>query len=306
MRRRTDRMMRVLSGRLPLAVPPIIRLTLVMSSAGQCATLAPMVRPLTSIDPLLPVIRQRPLGLLSDIDGTLAPIVPRPEDARVPDATRALLRQLAAKGVKVALITGRRLSTARRTVGLDDVAYAAQYGLTVWLDGRREAAPGLAEYEALTRQAEADLRFLSQTVPGVQVVNKEGLLAIHYRRAERPGAREAILEALARSQAAQRFQVLEGRMVVELRPPLRADKGTALEMLVGRLGLRGVICLGDDTMDIDMFAALRRLRAQGLASAAIVAASEEAAPEVGQAADYTVDGPEGVEWLLTEMVRALP
>jgi trehalose 6-phosphate phosphatase len=265
-----------------------------------------MARPLTSIEPLLSVIRQRPLGLLSDIDGTLAPIVPRPEDARVPDATRTLLRRLTAKGVKVALITGRRLKTARRTAGLDDITYAAQYGLTVWIDGRSELAPGLAEYEALIRQAEDDLRTLSQTMPGVEVVNKEVLLAIHYRRAEGPGAREAILEALTRSQAAQRFRVLEGRMVVELQPPLRADKGTALEMLVGRLGVEGVICLGDDTMDIDMFVALRRLRAQGLAGAAIAAASGEAAPEVEQAADYMVDGPEGVEWLLSEMVRALP
>jgi trehalose 6-phosphate phosphatase len=214
----------------------------------------------------------------------------------VPDATRTLLRQLAAKGVKVALITGRRLSTARRTAGLDDVTYAAQYGLTVWLDGRTETAPGLAEYEALARKAEDDLRPLSQSVPGVQVVNKESLLVIHYRRAEAPNAREA----------AQRFQVLEGRKVVELRPPIRADKGTALEMLVGRLGVKGVICLGDDVMDIDMFAALRRLRGQGLAGVTVAAASREAAPEVEQAADYTVEGPEGIEWLLSEVVRALP
>lgn len=254
----------------------------------------------------MPVIRQRPLGLLSDIDGTLAPIVPRPEDARVPEATRTLLRQLAAKGVKVALITGRRLSTARRTAGLDDVAYAAQYGLTVWMDGRTETAPGLAEYEALARKAEDDLRSLSQTVPGVQVVNKESLLVIHYRRAEAPNAREVILKALGRSRAAQRFQVLEGRKVVELRPPIRADKGTALEMLVGRLSVKGVICLGDDVMDIHMFAALRRLRDQGLAGVTVAAASREAAPEVKQAADYTVEGPEGMQRLLSEMVRALP
>lgn len=265
-----------------------------------------MAQPLTSIEPLLPVIRQRPLGLLSDIDGTLAPIVPRPEDARVPDATRALLQQLAAKGVKVALITGRRLSTAQREVGLDDVIYAAQYGLTVWLDGHVEAAPALAEYQALAGRVERDLRFLPETVPGIQVVNKEGLLAVHYRRAERPGAREAILEAMERSQAAKRFRLIEGRMVVELRPPIPADKGTALEMLVTRLGLRGVICLGDDTGDIDMFVALRRLRGSGLAGVTVVAASEEAPSEVSEAADYTVEGPKGVERLLTEIVRALP
>jgi trehalose 6-phosphate phosphatase len=265
-----------------------------------------MAIPLTSIEPLLPVIRRRPLGLLSDIDGTLSPIVPRPEDATVPEAIRAPLRALVAKGVKVALITGRSLEMARRMVGLDDAAYAADHGLTVWLEGRREAAPGLAEYEALARQAEGELQALLRTALGVELENKGALLAVHYRRAEGPGAREAILEALGRSQAAQRFRMQEGRMVVELRPPLRADKGTALEMLVGRLGVESVICLGDDTTDVDMFAALRRLRAQGLGGAAVAVASQEAAPEVEQAADYAVQGPEGIEWLLSEMVRALP
>lgn len=265
-----------------------------------------MAIPLTSIEPLLPVIRRRPLGLLSDIDGTLSPIVPRPEDATVPEAIRAPLRALVAKGVKVAFITGRSLEMARRMVGLDDAAYAADHGLTVWLEGRSEAAPGLAEYEALARQAEDELQALSRTAPGVELENKGALLAVHYRRAEGPGAREAILEALGRSQAAQRFRMQEGRMVVELRPPLRADKGTALEMLVSRLGVEGVICPGDDITDIDMFATLRRLRAQGLGGAAVAVASQEAAPEVAQAADYAVQGPEGIEWLLSEMVRALP
>lgn len=265
-----------------------------------------MARALTSIQPLLPVIRRHPLGLLSDIDGTLAPIVPRPEDAAVPEAIRAPLRRLVEKGVKVALITGRSLDTARRMVGLDDAAYAADHGLTVWVERDREAAPGLAEYEALAGQVEDDLQALPHTMPGVELENKGALLAVHYRRAADPGAREAILEALGRSPAAQRFRVQEGRMVVELRPPLRADKGTALEMLVDRLGVQGVICLGDDTTDVDMFVALRRLRAQGRASAAVVVASREAAPEVEQAADYTVEGPEGVEWLLQEMITALP
>ncbi len=77
-------------------------------------------------------------------------------------------------------------------------------------------------------------------------------------------------------------------------------------MLVSRLGLSAAICLGDDITDIDMFVSLRRLQAQGLAGASVVVASREAAPEVEQAADYTVGGPEGMEWLLSEMVRALP
>ena len=264
-----------------------------------------MARPLASIEPLLPVIRERPLGLLSDIDGTLAPIVARPEDAAVPEAIRALLRQLTGKGVQVALITGRSLEVARDIVGLEEAAYAADHGLTLWLEGDREIAPGLAEYEALAGQAERELSSLAQDVPGVQVENKGALLSVHYRRASRSDARFAVLQALERSQAAQRFRVQEGRMVVELRPRLDVDKGTALETMTKRLGLRGAICLGDDTTDIDMFVALGRLRREGLAAAAMAVASREMVPEVEEAAEYLLDGPAGVEWLLAEMVRVL-
>jgi trehalose 6-phosphate phosphatase len=266
-----------------------------------------MAVPLTSIDPLLPVIRQRPLGLLSDIDGTLSPIVRRPEDATVPEAVRALLRELVAKGVKVGLITGRTLEGAQRMVGLDDAAYGADHGLTLWLDGRRESPAELEEYRTLARQAGKELGALLESLPAVQIEHKGPLLSVHYRRtADATAARKAALAAVERSPAARQFRVREGRMIVELRPPLDADKGTAVETLAGRLALEGVVCLGDDITDIDMFAAARRLQGKGIATAAVAVASDEASPEVTDAADYTVDGVEGVKWLLEDMLRALP
>jgi trehalose 6-phosphate phosphatase len=266
-----------------------------------------MAEPLTSIEPLLPIVRERPLGVFSDIDGTLAPIVPRPEDAAVPGATRALLETLIAKGVKVSLISGRSLEAARRMVGLEEAAYAAEHGLTLWLEGRRESAPGLAEYEALARQAEKELRGMAEATEGVELENKGPLLAVHYRRAaDRVAAREAALAAIERSEAARRLRVQEGRMVIELRPRLvGVDKGTAAETLAERLGLRGLICLGDDVTDIDMFAAAGRLRGRGVAVASVAVGSEEAAPEVREAADYWLAGRERVEWLLGEIVSAV-
>ncbi|MCH7576524.1 MAG: trehalose-phosphatase, partial [Chloroflexi bacterium] len=142
---------------------------------------------------------------------------------------------------------------------------------------------------------------------GGQMENKGALLAMHYRRAGDPAAaRIALLAAVARSRAAGRFRAQEGRMGIELRPPLEVDKGTALEALAERLSIRGVVCLGDDITDIDMFAAARRLRGGGLTVGTVAVASEEAAPEVAEAADYTVEGVAGVSRLLREMVRALP
>lgn len=265
-----------------------------------------MGAPLASIEPLLPALRERPLGLFSDVDGTLAPIVSRPEDATVPTEIRSLLAEMAGRGVMVALITGRSLEMARAMVGLDGVVYAAEHGLTVWSDGVVETVPGIEEYGELARQAERDLSELTRAAPGVQLENKGPLLAVHYRRAADPEARERILEAVARSTAAGRFRIHEGRKVIELRPPVDIDKGTALESLARRSGLRAALCLGDDITDLDMFDALRRLQGEGLAGAALAVVSEDSAPEVREAADYELEGVERVEWLLREIVTTLP
>lgn len=263
-----------------------------------------MARPLSDIEPLRPLLGYRPLAVASDIDGTLAPIVPDPAAARVPPSLRRLLASLCGLGVRIVLITGRSLEVARRMVGLEGAAYAANHGLTLWLDGREETPAAVEPYLALARQAAAELSRLAPR--GVEVEEKGPLLALHYRRSPQPeAARRAVLAAVAASPAARRFRVQEGRMVVELRPPLPVDKGTALEEMVRRLGLEAFLCLGDDRTDADMFRAAVRLRGAGLANATVAVRSEETPPELLEAADYWVEGVEGVEGLLGGLLTAL-
>jgi trehalose 6-phosphate phosphatase len=260
--------------------------------------------PLTYIDPLRPLLNRRPLGLFSDIDGTLSPIVERPEDAIVTPRCRTLLKRLIREGVRVALITGRTVEMARSMVEIDEAAYAANHGLEFWIGGQVESPEGLEESPALVE------RIVAQTQPldavGVHVERKGPAVAFHYRRAlDRDAARAAILRAIDSSEAAQRFAVSEGRMVIELRPDVPENKGTAALVLARRLGVEGIVCLGDDRMDIDMFEAVRSLRDQGVEGVAVAVVSAESVPELSAAADYTVDGVKGVEWLLAELLRAL-
>lgn len=264
-----------------------------------------MGEPLVSVDLLRPILSRRPLALASDIDGTLAPIVPRPEEAAITPACRKALQQLMARGVIVLLLTGRHLEEARRMVGLDDVVYAANHGLTVWIDGREETPPQVREYQEWARRVLGEVGAIS--VPGMFVEDKGPVLAFHYRRAaDEAAARAAILSALTASRAAGRFQVHEGRKVIELRPPVGIDKGSTLRSLAQRLSLRAIVCLGDDVTDVDMFRAVAHMRPEGRVGVTIAVASAEATPQVMAAADYSVDGVPGVEWLLGEIVRALP
>ena len=94
-------------------------------------------------------------------------------------------------------------------------------------------------------------------------------------------------------------------MVIELRPPLDVDKGTALAELSRRMGAGAVICIGDDITDVDMFRRVTAMRERGTPGATVAVESAEATDEVLDGADYSVDGVAGVEWLLAEIVRAL-
>ena len=263
-----------------------------------------MAKQLRDIEPIRPLLARRPLAVFSDIDGTLAPIVPDPEVARVTDRAREALRDLMALGVGVGLITGRDLGKAREMAGLPDAWYAANHGLTLSIGGVDETPEAVRDF--LPRAQGVIRETAGVESVGVFVEDKGPIVAFHYRRAASPEeARAAIEDALGASPAADAFRVHEGRMVIELRPPLDIDKGTALEEMLRRMRAGAVIALGDDWTDIDMFRRVTALRDGGTLGVTVAVESPEAPDEVLAGADYCVDGVAGVEWLLREVARAL-
>ena len=93
--------------------------------------------------------------------------------------------------------------------------------------------------------------------------------------------------------------------MIELRPPLAIDKGTAVGTLVRQIGAKSVLAIGDDATDLDMFRGVRDLREAGIAGASVAVLSDEVEPLVLESTDYFVRGVEGVEWLLEELAKAL-
>jgi trehalose 6-phosphate phosphatase len=258
-----------------------------------------MAEELRDVAPLLPLLEERPFTLLSDIDGTLAPIVSNPEDARVTARAENALRELVEAGVLVALVTGRSLEVARGMVDVPGAYFAANHGLDIFADGLVETPDEVRPYVAWAREVLRDTRTIE--APGVVIEDKGPVVAFHYRMAaSEDDARAAIRLAIAGSEAASRFRVQEGRKVIELRPPLDIDKGTAARALVARMGARSVLAMGDDATDVDLFRAVREMDVR---SAIVAVRNEEATPEVLANADYFVEGVAGVEWLLGELVR---
>ena len=231
---------------------------------------------------LLAPLRSAPdrSALVFDVDGALAPIVARPELSAVPPATQAQLRRLADVYLLVACVSGRAGEDARRLVGVEGIVYVGNHGLE--LDPRAE-------------ELAADVAGFRDAV-GLPVEDKRLSLTYHFREAADEAAALARLEEVAEQARAQGLEPRWGRKVLEIRPPVRADKGTAVRELLERAGAARGLYAGDDTTDLDAFAGLA---AAGLEHAVRVAvASEEGPAELREAADLVVEGPEGLARLL--------
>jgi trehalose 6-phosphate phosphatase len=236
-------------------------------------------------------------GVLLDVDGTLAPIVGRPDEASVPDRTRELLRSLARRCALVACISGRRALEARRIVGVEELVYSGNHGFELLLPGESEARPDPSldghDEDAPRFVAELDAAELERA--GISTEDKGAIVALHWRGAENEGEAEALAREIASEAEWQGLVVHQGRKVLELRPNVPINKGIAVAALVPARPIDAALYAGDDRTDVDAFTALRALREDGELSVVVCigVGSEEAPPEVSAAADLTVPGPDG-------------
>jgi trehalose 6-phosphate phosphatase len=245
------------------------------------------------------------VAILTDIDGTLAPIVDRPERAVVPERASELLAALGERYGLVGCVSGRRATEARRLVGVETIAYAGNHGLELLLPGdeapRLDASlegrgDGATEFRAGLDDGElADI--------GLRSEDKGPIQALHWRGAEDERAAEARAHEIAADAGRAGLEPHWGRKVLEIRPVGGGGKGAAVAALLAADGFTVAVYAGDDRTDLDAFRRLRRLREDGELETAICigVSSLEAPPELAEESDLTVDGPAG--WL--SMLEAL-
>ena len=252
----------------------------------------------------LAALLDSPAGALIgvDFDGTLAPIVPDPAQARALPAAVAGLRALTPLVGTVAVLTGRPALKAVEYGTLDDVpgiVVLGQYGRQRWQNGTLDSPPPPAGL-AIARDRLPAVLAGAAAPEGTWVEDKTDALAVHTRRTADPdGALAAILAPLLRLAAETGLHAEPGRLVLELRAP-GADKGTALEKLANERGSSAVMFCGDDLGDRPAFAAVRKMRSAGRPGLAVLSSSAEVGDLAGEA-DLVVDGPEGIAALLTAL-----
>jgi trehalose 6-phosphate phosphatase len=250
-----------------------------------------------AVDMALTVLAAKPSALITDVDGTLSRIVPRPADARVEEKARTSLRSLSRLLDLVAVITGREESVARGMVGVDELTYVGSYAL--------DAKRGLT-FEAV----EPALRLvetLLTDLPCVELERKQVSFALHYRNcvdAERIGTE--LLELLEPIALKTGTKLMEGKLVIEVTPSSLPDKGTALTGLLLEHEIRGVVFLGDDLADAAAFGEVTRRRGDGAAPGLCIAVVDDETPQaVRDAADTEIRGVDDVERFLELLTQRL-
>jgi trehalose 6-phosphate phosphatase len=226
-----------------------------------------------SADALLQRLAAEPAraGLFLDFDGVLAPIVARPEDAAPPPETRAELDRLRARYALVAVVSGREGADVAERVGVDGIVYVGSHGL--------EQEPQADRWRRLLAAFAADAPW-----PARCVEVKPLALSFHYR--DREDEREAIreLDAIADTAREEGLVARYGRKILEVLPPVGSNKGTAIRRLLGEHDLQRALAAGDDTTDIDSFAALDGLEVP----VRVAVASEESPRVLVEAADLVL------------------
>ncbi|MET9320341.1 trehalose-phosphatase [Streptomyces sp. NPDC003038] len=261
------------------------------------------------LEALLRTPRRSVIGL--DFDGTLADIVPDPDQARAHTGAVTALAALAPEVASVAVVTGRPAGVAVRyggfagVPGLEHLVVLGHYGAERW-----DAVTGIvhapAEHPGVAA-VRAELPGFLDAIGawrGTWIEEKGRALAVHTRRAADPEAAFAALRApLAELAARHGLMVEPGRAVLELRPP-GMDKGVALTEFLAEREAEAVLYAGDDLGDLAAFSAVEKRRAEGLPGLLVCSGSAEV-PELAARADLIVDGPAEVVRLLAALAAAL-
>lgn len=257
--------------------------------------------------PLSPDVALRlagtPLSILLDIDGTLAPIAPRPEHAKVPlETCKALESLIRIPDAHVAMVTGRSVHDAQRMLPLKGLGVIGNHGFEMLGEaGEVISEPAAHSFLDCIATAAKRLARLPQEVPGVVLEDKRWTLSVHYRLAARPAIPKLTdhVHALARELG---LKVTRGKEVLELRPPLEVNKGTAGVLWVKRTGTAAsgsVLYIGDDRTDEDAFHELRVAFPRAVAI-------RVGDPDHGESteAEFRVETPAEVKDFLVALVKA--
>ena len=242
-----------------------------------------------------------------DYDGTLTPIVDRPEDATISESMQEAVRGLAERCV-VCVVSGRDRQVVQELMGLDNLIVAGSHGFDIWSpdEGTIEHGAGTG-FEDLIAEVEERLENETSGIEGASVEPKKASVAVHYRlvsEGEQQKIKDTVDDLLA--ERPDELKMTPGKMVYEVQPKIDWDKGKAVLYLLETLELDRddvvPMYLGDDTTDEDAFGALSETSSGGIGIFVGHADDPEVAGRT-TAADYVLNTVREVEQFLDKLAR---
>jgi len=256
---------------------------------------------LDALESLTAALNGRLPAIFLDYDGTLTPIVSRPEDAILSDEGRAVVDALARKR-PVAVVSGRDRPDVEALVGIDSLTFAGSHGFDIRTpEAGVLTLEGIGDYSALMDEVERRLKEGLDHLEGALVERKKFSVAAHYRLIsdEAYPVFRGVLDRLLGSVPGLKEK--PGKKVFEIQPAIDWDKGKAVAHLFGTLGLDDAdhcpMFFGDDVTDEDAFKALQGMRGIGV----LAASAADSDPGRVSAADFRVDDPAQVLELLRRL-----
>jgi trehalose 6-phosphate phosphatase len=241
-------------------------------------------------------------GLILDFDGVLSPIVDDPTTSVLPTGVRDDLIRIGDRLGLVAVLSGRPLSFLVDRVGIEGVTLIGSYGAEREVDGEIAVDERVRPHLPQVRRATELLAVRLPPGTGIRVEEKSTSVAVHWRQAaDRAAASALVHEQVAEVAAVTGLAVEPGKLVEELRAPVRLDKGSAVSRLLER-GYSASVYVGDDLGDLPAF---RAVTAAG-GWAMLVDHGAETADELRAAADATLDGVDGMRDWLARLAAELP
>ena len=252
----------------------------------------------TRKDELKNAISAKRFGLVTDMDGTISPIVDVPDNARVTPENLRILEQLQKSISLVAVISGRSADDVAGKVGLPGLVYMGNHGMEMWIEGKGKITDEVGVYRDSLVAASLDIK--KNMVKGMRFEDKGATLSVHYRQTGLIESAIVEMTVVMENIADKHGLILsQGRKVFEFRPPVRIDKGIAIGNLVTQYQLDSVFFLGDDTTDVSAFQVARQLRESGQCVGYGLGVKSQGTPPIVLAeADCYVEEVAGVELFL--------
>ena len=263
-----------------------------------------MVRLLENLESLKKIIRRKPFGLITDMDGTISPIPRDFLETPVPPPTLPQLARLVKQIDLLAVISGRKAGALREIINITGIEYIGHYGMEWWENGRAVLHPDVEASLADMRAVAIELETLG-SIDGVIIQDKWATISVHYNTVQQPStAKQHILDLLEKSPYIKKLKLMDEKTNIGIVPRLDIDKGTAVARLIKQHHLKSAIYLGDDIGDLPAFRAIRVAREkQDFMGLAVLVTGAATSQSLQYEVDFTLDGIRETTALLNWLVE---